>query len=207
MQSPRSRINTIPLIAGSPVIDLVNTVSWRGDPVRRHDHLRNGEDALIWCTRTHVLSEPEAATLQRVLATQATAAPALVIGLQDLRTTVAQAIVDAPTEQVHDLEGVFHEALTHSHLVPHGDSYTWNVCELDEHTPRRRLALALHELVTSAHGRVGVCADPACRWAFLDASRAQNRKWCSSTDCGNRHRVRQHTHHRTAQTPHHTSDA
>jgi predicted RNA-binding Zn ribbon-like protein len=34
--------------------------------------------------------------------------------------------------------------------------------------------------------RVKVCAEPACRWAFLDLSRNASRRWCDMSECGNR---------------------
>ena len=39
---------------------------------------------------------------------------------------------------------------------------------------------------------LGVCAGDDCRWAYLDVSRRQDRRWCSSADCGNRDRARRH---------------
>jgi predicted RNA-binding Zn ribbon-like protein len=39
--------------------------------------------------------------------------------------------------------------------------------------------------------RVRECADDrGCGWLFVDASRNRSRRWCSSSDCGNRARVR-----------------
>lgn len=34
--------------------------------------------------------------------------------------------------------------------------------------------------------RVKVCAEPGCRWAFLDQSRNGSRRWCDMSECGNR---------------------
>lgn len=44
--------------------------------------------------------------------------------------------------------------------------------------------------------RIRVCAAPDCRWAFIDASRRGDKRWCSTAVCGNRsktagYRVRQ----------------
>jgi len=38
--------------------------------------------------------------------------------------------------------------------------------------------------------RLKACADPACRWAFYDASRNRAGAWCSMAECGNRSKVR-----------------
>jgi predicted RNA-binding Zn ribbon-like protein len=34
--------------------------------------------------------------------------------------------------------------------------------------------------------------DRGCGWLFIDESRAQNRRWCSMGDCGNRAKARRH---------------
>lgn len=48
------------------------------------------------------------------------------------------------------------------------------------------LLLALHRL------RLRACANPKCRWLFLDDSKAGSRRWCSMSSCGNRAKVRRH---------------
>ena len=38
--------------------------------------------------------------------------------------------------------------------------------------------------------RLKVCDNQGCRWAFYDESRNRSRRWCQSTACGNRFKVR-----------------
>ena len=49
--------------------------------------------------------------------------------------------------------------------------------------------------------RVKACAEPGCRWAFLDLSRNASRRWCDMAECGNRAKNRtwraQHTNQRS----------
>lgn len=203
MTSTRSRAATIPLIGGRPVLDLVNTVSWRGEPSCTEDHLQEAADCLTWGTRAGVLTHAEAEELGHRLERHPAAARPLTTGLRDLRTAVTETLVTTTTTTapMQRVEPLILEALAHSHLARHGangDHYQWAVSDLDQHTPRRRLTLDLLELLSSPHGRVGICADNECQWVFLDTSRAQNRQWCSSTDCGNRYRVRRHQERRTA---------
>lgn len=203
----RSRAVTIPLIAGRPVLDLVNTISWRGEPARSEDHLQDPADCLTWAARVGVLTGAEADELAHRLEQHPREAHALTRGLGDLRTAVTQTIVPPRSASVERVEPLILETLTHSHLVPDStnvadhEHYHWAVSRLDHDTPRRRLTLDLLDLLNSPHGRVGVCADNACQWVFLDASRAQNRQWCDSKDCGNRHRVRRHQQRRAPATP------
>lgn len=185
-------MGTVPLIGGRAVIDLVNTVSWRGNVTRSQDHLQSWQDCLTWCTRTQVLGNDEARTLRESLSGSPAAADSVVRNLHELRTLVADSIIDTPKTRARDVEAVILDALAYSHLVADGDRHRWQVVALDEHTPRRRLGLDLYDLLTNTRGRLGVCADHDCRWAYLDTSKGQNRQWCSSTDCGNRHRARRH---------------
>ncbi|MGA9725656.1 MAG: CGNR zinc finger domain-containing protein [Candidatus Binatus sp.] len=40
------------------------------------------------------------------------------------------------------------------------------------------------------------CANPACGAFFYDTSKNHTRRWCSTTECGNRMRVRVAAHYR-----------
>jgi predicted RNA-binding Zn ribbon-like protein len=40
--------------------------------------------------------------------------------------------------------------------------------------------------------RVRTCANPQCRWLFLDDSKAGTRRWCSMASCGNRAKAHRH---------------
>ena len=188
-----SRVETVPLVAGRPVLDLVNTVSWRGDEGRAEDHLQEPDHCLSWAHRSGVLDQAELDALRRRLAERPETGATLTRGLRRLRTVVADAVLEPAPPALAAAAASIREARQHSHLGPGpGRPYAWRVTDLDEHTVRRRLALDLEALLTSAEGRIGECADPACRWVFLDTSRGHRRQWCSSTDCGNRSRVQRH---------------
>lgn len=196
VESNRSRAATVPLIAGRPVLNLVNTISWRGDASRSEDHLRTATDCVTWASRVSVLSPLEADDLSKQIRSDRVAARALITELRSLRTAVADALVPPATAPVAQLEPLIRAVLAHSKLVPvanvASNRFHWQTTELDAHTPARRLTLDLLDLLTASHGRIGVCADKDCQWVYLDTSHAQNRQWCSSRDCGNRHRVRRH---------------
>lgn len=51
--------------------------------------------------------------------------------------------------------------------------------------------IQLHALAAAGRlDRLKACADPDCRWIFLDRSKPGSRRWCSSTGCGNRQKTR-----------------
>lgn len=212
MAIDRSRAATLPLIGGRPVLDLVNTVSWRGDPARAQDHLQCPDDALTWARRAGVLSVSEAPVLRAHLDRHPEAGADLLAELARLRTLVVDVLLDPAGPRTKDLEPLILATLARSHLLPERaasgatsrhrlGAHRWQVTGLDEHTVAQRLTLDLLDLLTNPRGRLGQCADPACGWAFLDTSRTQNRQWCSSRDCGNRHRVRQHQRRRGTTPP------
>ena len=178
-----SRAATIRLIGGRSCLDLVNTVSWRGDPARIEEHLTGRGECLVWCQRVGVLSAEEARELEgRDVRTP----------LLALRAEVTAHLADVEQPVLDALRPVIDDALAHSSLVRVDDRATWQVSRLDGRTPARRIALDLLDQLTDPPGPVRRCSDPECGWAYVDTSRGHRRRWCSSEDCGNRDRVRRH---------------
>ena len=178
-----SRASTVRLIGGRPCLDLVNTVSWRGDPARLEEHLTDSAAALVWSVRAGVLTDSEAAALAGLDVRRP---------LLALRRAVTAHLADLPEPDVQALQPVVDSALRASALVPGPDGAAWEVKALDARTPARRIALDLLDQLTSPPGPVRRCGDPDCGWAYVDTSRGHRRTWCSSADCGNRERVRRH---------------
>jgi len=60
-------------------------------------------------------------------------------------------------------------------------------------TPGQQIAVSALLLLASAElDRVKQCPGPTCGWVFLDSTRNRSRRWCSSAECGNRHRAQEH---------------
>lgn len=193
MQPGRSRAATIHLIGGRPCLNLANTVSWRTVPDRRQEHLLQPGDALTWCVRAGVLDQDEALQLDQDLEGYPCRGRILVDELIDVRQQIWTRLVDPDQPDIEGLTPLVTATLTHCTLqVTTDGAARWGLPTLDAHTPARRIVLDLLDLLTHPVGRIGHCSDPTCQWAFVDTSRAKNRRWCSSADCGNRHRVRQH---------------
>jgi predicted RNA-binding Zn ribbon-like protein len=81
-------------------------------------------------------------------------------------------------------------------LVPHHDELGWRASfpDADPIDLLRPIALSAANLITGprAH-KIRQCADDrGCGWLFVDESRAQNRRWCSMGDCGNRAKAARH---------------
>jgi predicted RNA-binding Zn ribbon-like protein len=54
----------------------------------------------------------------------------------------------------------------------------------------RIAASAADAIVAGTAGRIRICANDDCRWAFRDPTKAGTKRWCSDRTCGNRARVR-----------------
>ena len=178
-----SRAATIRLIGGRPCLDLVNTVSWRGDAEHLEEHLSGRAECLVWCQRAGVISAQEARELEGL---------DVRTPLLALRDVVTAHLVDADQPRLSALRPAIDDALQHSALVTVDDRAEWQVTPLNGRTPARRIALDLLEQLTAPLGPVRRCGDPTCGWAYVDTSRGRRRQWCSSQDCGNRARVRRH---------------
>ena len=183
MSTLGSRVATLRLVGGRPCLDLVNTVSWRGDETRLEEHLVGREECLVWCRRAGVVTTAEARQLEGL---------DVRTPLLALRDAVTTHLVDAAEPRPSALQPVIDDALRHSALVTVDGRAKWQVRSLNGRTPARRIALDLLDQLTDPAGPVRRCGDPTCGWAYVDTSRGHRRQWCSSQDCGNRARVRRH---------------
>ena len=192
------------LVGGHVALDLVNTVSWRLDKNRRRDNL-HGYAALIgWCQLVGLL---DPGTAHRLLA-EAPGRPRLaqqtVHDVRTLRehshTLLASLADDGEPHRVvvtpPGLRALLLDALAHSELT--GPPMRWQLTP-DQHPDiPRLLALQMLDLLQSPRlPLLRRCHGPGCGWLFLDRTRSHTRRWCSSSDCGNRERARRHyTRHR-----------
>jgi CGNR zinc finger len=45
-------------------------------------------------------------------------------------------------------------------------------------------------IIDEGQDRLKICDNPDCRWAFIDKTKGNVRRWCNDATCGNRDRVR-----------------
>jgi predicted RNA-binding Zn ribbon-like protein len=103
---------------------------------------------------------------------------------------------DHPTaEQLRDLNHILRHGL-HYHQIerdPEGTRYTFAQVgdRLDQ--ARATIASSLAQfLADQAPSRLRVCANPACRYVFIDRSPTGRRRWCDMRTCGNQAKVARH---------------
>lgn len=187
-----TRSSRFELIAGHPVLDLVNTVSWRGDPARRIERIPDLDALLAWSARAGLIN---AAELGRLAAAARRAPGRGARALADtrrLRERLHQALTATQARRPEAIKLMWPQltaALRHAR--PEGLPLQMTIELREPNDLMLRLALLALQFLTSEDVRlVSACADHDCGWVFLDRSRNRTRRWCSSGDCGNRNRVR-----------------
>lgn len=55
---------------------------------------------------------------------------------------------------------------------------------------KSRIAASFVDSWLKQADRIKICGNPECRWAFVDATKSNIRRWCKDRRCGNRERVR-----------------
>lgn len=186
------------LIGGHPVLDLINTVSWRLDPTRRVDSLQTFPMLSRRLVRIGLLDTETAARMARLAESDRRAAGRVLKQVCVLRERLfallaANADGGAPSPALLDaVLPALVGSLRHATSAP-GLPLRWRV---GVHQPADLVALvglsALDFLQSPEIDRVRLCEGPGCGWLFLDRSRSHTRRWCSTADCGNRVRVSRH---------------
>jgi len=185
---------------GSLGLNFLNTQNWihSGEP---EEMLNRYDDFLLWSFEAGVISADEREVLSaRAAADPAQAALAL-RAIHEIRSALYKIIarlIEAQQPDPRDLERfnmALKGALSHRRIEFASPAMRWTFQAepLPFEYPLWPVLLAAADFLASTDtARVHMCANPTCGWVFLDRSRNGTRKWCSSTSCGNRLRVRQY---------------
>ena len=177
-------------IAGDPALDLVNTVHWRLSPTQRYDALATPERLVRWSERAGLLEADEAMLIaERAEQNPEEIGEALRATLQ-LREDLHATVIDADADAAQRLAAMYTSAQGRAELRHVEGHWEWTDTVVTGTTILDRLARRAASLLTTPRAEIGQCADEACGWLFLDTSRRHNRRWCSSSGCGDRNRAR-----------------
>jgi predicted RNA-binding Zn ribbon-like protein len=183
-------------------LDFVNTLAWRGS-ARPTEHLLGLDDLLAWATRNAAPAPvvPDAGLFEaaitlrelihRVFAARAEERPVAPADLAALNAALASAPARAA-------------------LTPEGGAYAWQTVPGQPPSAVGRLLApvlwsAADLLAQGSRTVVRACANPDCRWLFIDASRNGSRRWCLMAACGNRAKAQRHYLKQKAGAPGRTS--
>jgi predicted RNA-binding Zn ribbon-like protein len=186
-------------------IRFVNTVAWRlRDPAE--DRVKTATVLLDWFTTAGVADARFTSRLRARWEKRPHEGDAFRKGAVRLREAIYQILLAQIDGKPFDrsalriLDAVTRAEARGLHMVPSRGVLIWR-------SDHRRGAAddLLKPIAWSAvglamgprSGKVRQCQDDrGCGWLFIDESRAQNRRWCSMGDCGNRAKVLRHYHRR-----------
>lgn len=178
--SPDFRFDT-----GRLCLDLVATVGARlsGAPVER---MTSPDRLALWLATTELVAADEAGV-----------EPGWVDAFFDLRALLHRLVharVEDRAPDPADLDRL--NTLAAGARRPRQLSAGWTVRAAGVPSLESALAAVAADAVDLLGGadadRLHVCEGPTCDLVFVDTSRAQRRRWCSSGACGNRSRVASH---------------
>jgi predicted RNA-binding Zn ribbon-like protein len=178
-------------------LDFVNTKFWRGTETPT-EQLLAPSDLLAWCaagTRwpPSWLAEVEARWAADPAGASADFAAAIALREGLWRVFAATTAGAAPeSADLAALNAALAAAPRPSALSWREGDFVWTLPEdpADLLLPVVWSAAAL--LAGERRARVRQCANPQCRWLFLDGSKGGNRRWCAMSACGNRAKAHRH---------------
>jgi predicted RNA-binding Zn ribbon-like protein len=195
--SSQERNKPFELVAGHPVLDLVNTLDWRFRESGPDELLAGYDDLLRFAAQSEILSPKQIRQIVRH-GSGANAADA-VVACRELREAAAEifyAAIDSrtpPGSQIKIVERIFKQARERQRLTWVGShvAWEWPASECGPDLPLWVLAISAARLLLSDDMRLlRACEKPDCRWLFLDTSKNHSRRWCDMKICGNRMKAR-----------------
>ena len=177
-----------------------NTLCWRGRP-KPSEGLGGIEDLLRWLAETANIPagaiEMAASRLDRRPAEANTLFGAAIEMREAIYRIFAACAASEPVsnKDLALLNGALGEAPPREKLAQSDRGFAWEAKEVPI-SAAGLLAPVLWsaaDLLTHAdRRRVRRCANDACLWLFVDESKAETRRWCDMSSCGNRAKSRRH---------------
>jgi predicted RNA-binding Zn ribbon-like protein len=187
IDAPRAYLR--PALPLEACLDFVNTLAWRGS-ARPTEHLGGLDDLLAWATRHAAAAPavPDAGLFEAGIALRELIHRVFAARAEDRPVTPADLAA---------LNAALAAAPSRTALAPLDDAFAWQTAPA--HPPSAIGTLLAPVLWSAADllaqgSRVVVraCANPDCRWLFIDASRNGSRRWCLMAACGNRAKAQRH---------------
>lgn len=187
------------LTGGALPLDFVNTLDERrGSP---RELLTETARLLDWSEQTKLTSLGTRNAIERWAKANPEEAAAELERIRAARETLfalVAALASRSTPPEHELcafDQLRRAADEARRLTPDENGYAWRYSEDSSGFglilwPTVHAAVDL--LVSEEAERIKLCEGLTCDWAFLDASRGGNRRWCDMSVCGNRAKVRRH---------------
>jgi predicted RNA-binding Zn ribbon-like protein len=195
---------SFPSVLGNPALDFANTgIDAMREPGR--DVLSSVERFLAWCRHAGVISteitgEREAQAPAPEERSFLHAAARLRAALSDIASAVAarrEPDAASITElQTHYVEAIGHARGSAGPGAGHALTWSWEHRPPAEHALAKLTDAAVELFRHGALERLKACDD--CRYAYLDASKNNSRRWCSMEGCGKTAKMRRYVERRAA---------
>jgi predicted RNA-binding Zn ribbon-like protein len=185
-------------LGGVPALEFINTTDRHGDPAATDRFASGYVNLLDWSVQTGTIDADTARRLA-LLAGKAPREAAEVrrraISLRTALHEIVSALVAGASPSPEALATLNLEAghaRSRQVLVAADDRLDWGYGgrpDLDH--PLHLVALSAADLFVSGHvDRIRSCDAPGCERVFLDTSKNRSRRYCSTSSCGSRVRVR-----------------
>jgi predicted RNA-binding Zn ribbon-like protein len=183
---------------GDLSLNFLNTVNWR-DSGNSEDLFNTYADFLSWSSEAGTLTEAQREQLARQAGGSPEQAAIALRTLREARGALYRLLIvlvaggHPGADLLEPFNRFLSRALAHQQIefAPPTARWVFQTAPLSLEYPLWPILLAAANLLTTQDlDRVHTCASPTCGWVFIDRSRNGSRKWCSSTVCGNRERVR-----------------
>lgn len=189
-------------------IKFVNTVAWRlRDPVE--DRIASPAAMLTWLLEAGLLDRSAFTLISARWKISPQDARRFGRAADELREAIYRLLVAqverkaADERQIAILNRHLGAPMQGIELAPVRGGLTWRggIDAVDRRSLLKPIAWSAASLLTGPRaGQVKQCQDErGCGWLFIDESRAQNRRWCSMSDCGNLAKSRRHFRRLTAE--------
>jgi predicted RNA-binding Zn ribbon-like protein len=188
-------------------LDFANTRSWRGSD-QPSEKLESFGDLTAWLEQSAGIDDEAARAIAAWADRHSEASTQLLaetIALREAMYRMFVGLVNGTGARRADLgavTGALAAAPGRSRLVRAGAGYAWSVDAPVPASVPHLLAPVLWSAgdlaLAAPRRRIRQCANGACLWLFLDASRTGTRRWCDMASCGNRAKARRHYLRRTA---------
>jgi len=181
-------------------LDFANTRYWRWTP-EPTDELKSFADLIAWCAKADPRRSDYLRSVEPALAPTPQAATAVFHSAIALREAIYAIFSATATHEAAEPAALawLNQALRRMPLnyaiEPGPGEFHWRVS-----LPRPSVETLLAPVLWSAGNllvdqrlvRVKCCANPVCRWVFLDESKGATRRWCTMAGCGNRAKAHRH---------------
>lgn len=178
-------------IGGHLALDLINTVEMRFDPTRRKEELGNYEALLEWSQTFQIITVDEASALRHNAQIDPVEAQVELVRTTAAREDFYAMLFEGKPAAARRIAELYRESVSGCELRPAGDAWGWVDSAVSLATPRHRVVRQMVGFLQRDDlDHLDQCEDARCGRVYLDHSPRRNRRWCVSSECGDRNRSR-----------------